>query len=85
MSADLFDLKRLRITGATRAWLQARARETGRSQQEIARDALHELALREIRAARVLVALATAEGHSGDAEGHHRDSEGRALREGGRR
>jgi hypothetical protein len=77
MAAELVDLKRLKITGATRAWLQAKARATGKSHQDVARDALHELALQEIHAAKVLVALSTAEGLIGDDEGHSRDSRGR--------
>lgn len=69
MSADLCDLKRLKITAETRAWLHAEAARTGRSQQEIARDALHDLALEKIHAAKVLVALAPAEGRAGDGRG----------------
>lgn len=69
MSEELLDLKRLKITRETRAWLQAEARETGQSQQDIARDALHSIALREIRKAKVLTNLAEAEGHNGDRRG----------------
>lgn len=39
MSADLADLKRLKVTAETRAWLAATSRSTGKSQQEIARAA----------------------------------------------
>lgn len=81
MAADLDDLKRLRITPETRAWLQAKAHTTGRSKQEIARDALHEIAVAEIRAAKVLASLAPAEAHVVTAEGNRRDSRG----QGGRR
>lgn len=77
MAADLDDLKRLKVTAETRAWLQAKALSTGRSKQEIARDALHEIALAEIRAARVLANLAPAEGRAGDAQGHSGDGGGR--------
>lgn len=69
MSADLGDLKRLKITAETRAWLAAEAHSTGRSQQEIARDALHEIATRRIHAARVLVSMSPSEGHGGDDQG----------------
>lgn len=69
MSLELSDLKRLKITRETRAWLQAEAQETGESQQDIARTALHEIALREIRKAKVLAALSQAEGHDGDRRG----------------
>jgi hypothetical protein len=58
MSADLADLKRLKVTPETRAWLTARARMTGKSQQELARDALHEMEVKEIHAAKVLTRLA---------------------------
>jgi hypothetical protein len=70
MAADLGDLKRLKITAETRAWLQAEAHSTGKSHQEIARDQLHAIALERIRAAKVLVSLSPAEGHSGDGQGH---------------
>lgn len=69
MSSDLTDLKRLKVTRETRAWLQAEAHSTGRSQQEIARDELHFIAVGKIRAAKVLTALAPAEAHSGDGGG----------------
>jgi hypothetical protein len=72
MSTELGDLKRLKISRETRAWLQAEAHSTGKSQQEIARDTLHAVALEKIRAARVLASLAPADGHSGDAEGRRR-------------
>lgn len=77
MAADLDDLKRLKVTAETRAWLHAKSLSTGRTKQEIARDALHEIALAEIRAARVLANLAPIEGHAGDARGHSRASGGR--------
>lgn len=69
MSTDLRDLKRLKITDETHAWLSAEAQRTDRSQQEIARDALHEIALSKIKAARLLVALAPTEGRNGDGGG----------------
>lgn len=77
MAADLDDLKRLKITAETRAWLQAESHTTGRSKQEIARDALHEIALAKIRAAKILASLAPPEGRAGDDGGHIRDSRGR--------
>lgn len=82
MAADLFDLKRLKVTAETRAMLQAKAMRTGKSQQEIARDLLHGIALEELDAARVLYALDPREARGGDAEGHSRDGGGR---QGGRR
>lgn len=69
MAADLNDLKRLKVTAEARAWLQAESHTTGRSMQEIARDALHEIALQKIQAAKVLAALAPAEALSGDSRG----------------
>lgn len=69
MSADLDDLKRLKVTAATRAWLTARSRSSGKSKQEIARDALHALAVKDIHAAKVLVRLAPDEDFDGDGGG----------------
>lgn len=77
MAVDLNDLKRLKITGRTRAWLQAEAHSSGRSQQEIARDALDEIAGQKIHAAKVLVAMAPDEAHAGDGRAHRRDAGGR--------
>lgn len=77
MAADLNDLKRLKVTAETAAWLQARAHSSGRSKQEIARDALHSLAVQELDAARVMNALDPREARAGAAEGHSRDIGGR--------
>ena len=73
MSEDLRDIKRLKITEATALWLEAEFRfDPSRSKQEILRDALHELALREQRRGRLLAALAPAEGTSRDGGGRAR-------------
>jgi hypothetical protein len=72
MAADLGDLKRLKITAETRAWLQAEAHTTGKSHQEIARDQLHAIALEKIQAAKVLVSLSPTEAHSRDGQGRVR-------------
>lgn len=77
MSADLHDLKRLKVSAETRAWLTAEAHRTGRSQHEIARDALHELALEKIHAAKVLLSLSPSEGRTGDGRAHAGDGRGR--------
>jgi hypothetical protein len=77
VSADLRDLKRLKISDQTRAWLTAEAHRTGRSKQEIARDALHEIALEKIHAAKVLMAMVADEAPVGDIGDHSRDSQGR--------
>lgn len=58
MSIPLCDLKRLQITQETKAWLTAEAHVTGKSEPEIAREALHEIARQKIHAANVLASLA---------------------------
>lgn len=77
MSLDHADLKRLKITRETRAWLTAECTRTGESAQEIARNVLHKVALESIDAARLLLALSPDNGHSGASEGHGGDSRGR--------
>lgn len=72
MSLELADLKRLKVTAETRAWLTAKARTSGKSHQELARDALHELAVREIHAAKVLARLAPDRDIDGDTQGRAR-------------
>lgn len=80
MSSDLFDLKRLKITRETRAWLQGVAHQTGRPQQEIARDALHERALAELDRAKVLHNLDPREGLFRDVEALDGDRRGRSRK-----
>jgi hypothetical protein len=77
MSADLVDMKRLKITAETRAWLAAESHVTGRSAQDIARDVLHFKAMEKIHAAKVITALASGEGHIRDGRVHIGDSQGR--------
>lgn len=72
MSLDHADLKRLKITAETRAWLTAESSRTGHSAQEIARQVLHDIALAKIEEARMLLALSPGSGHSGDGRGHRR-------------
>jgi hypothetical protein len=74
MAAELKDLKRLKITNETAAWLNAESHSTGRKKHEIARDALHEIAVSKIRAAKVLASMAPAEDRTGDTQDHGRDS-----------
>ncbi len=62
----LEDLKRLKITAETRAWLAAEARQSQRTMQQVARDELHRIAVTRIHAAKVLVSLAPREGRDGD-------------------
>ncbi|MFO1465839.1 MAG: hypothetical protein U1F35_05270 [Steroidobacteraceae bacterium] len=75
---DLKDLKRLKLTPETRAWLTAEAHITGRTPQEIAREVLHAKAMERIHAAKVITALAAGEGLAGDGAGHLRDTRGRS-------
>jgi hypothetical protein len=57
------DLKRLKITEATRAWLEAeQAKHPELTAQEIVRDRLHAIALKEIHAATVLSGIAARRG-----------------------
>lgn len=70
MKAD-FDIKRLKLTEATQAWLEAEvAKHPEKTPQEIVRDRLHSFALREIRSATVLSGIAARRGIRGDEEGH---------------
>lgn len=52
--------------------LEVESRSTGRSKQEVARDVLHQIAVKEIHAAKLLAALAPAEANSGDTRGRAR-------------
>lgn len=61
MSAELKDL-RTKITVETNCWLEAEARATGRDKAEIAREVLHQYALRKIRESEILEGLLKAEG-----------------------
>jgi len=63
------DLKRLKLTKLGKAWVKSQAHGDKRSEQEVVRDAIHQLALKDFRKARVFVALAPAEDLSGDDEG----------------
>lgn len=85
MAADLDDLKRLKVTPETWAWLQGKSHTSGRSKQEIARDALHAIAVQELDAARVLNALDPRQAHPGDVRASSGDTEGHVRAVGGRR
>ena len=69
MSLELDDLKRLKITKETMAYLEAEGRFSGRSKQEVLRDEMHKIAIAAMRKAKLLMALAPREGSSGDHEG----------------
>ena len=78
MSAELKDY-RGRITAETDCALEAISRATGQDRQEIARQVLHEWALRQIHAASVMHKLLMAEGLrgiDGGMQGNARDCEG---------
>lgn len=66
MSLPLKDIGKAKITAETDAWLTHKARHTGRTKHELLRDALHEMAVREIHAAKLLIALADGEGLVGE-------------------
>ena len=61
-----FDLKRLEITAATRAWLEWKSRTTGKSPQEFVRQFLHEAARKDIGDAKLLTALSGSDGNDAD-------------------
>ncbi len=69
MSADLDDLKRIKLTSEAVAWLEAEARFSGKTKQEVLRDVIHEIALKEIRKAKLLLRLSPDEGIDGDTRG----------------
>lgn len=68
MALDLVDF-RGKITQETAAVLKAEEHVTGKSQQEILRDYMHEIALKKIHAAKVLTSLAPVEGRGGASGG----------------
>lgn len=69
MALDLIDF-RGKITPETAALLEAEAHTSGKDKQEILREYMHEIALKKIHAARVLTALAPAEGRGGASGGN---------------
>lgn len=68
MSTDLHDY-RGKITPEAHCALEAAARTSGRDRQEIAREVLHEWAMKQIHAANVMDKLLQAEGLAGIAGG----------------
>ena len=76
MSHDLDDIKRLKLTKVTLRWLRAEAERTGYSAQEIAREKLHRIAVKEIHAARLLFSETADEDITRDSRGRKYDSEG---------
>lgn len=78
MSLPLRDIGKPKITAETDAWLTMQARRTGRSKHELLRDALHEMAVREIHSAKLLLALADGEGLTGERRGRAGEDGGSA-------
>lgn len=64
MSLPLEDF-RGKVTAETHVWLDAKAQLEGREKSEIVREILHEVAMREIHAARVLAGLYETKGLAG--------------------
>lgn len=81
MAAELIDL-RLKITPETACVLAADARASDADKAEIARQILHEHALRRIEAASLLVNCLRAKGLNGAAEGIT-SADGRSSGQGG--
>jgi hypothetical protein len=81
VSIELKDF-RGKITVETACWLEAEARATGETQQEIAREILHEWAAKRAHAASVAQGLMQAEGAPGDWLGNRREAQGRSGRRG---
>lgn len=69
MSKRDADLKRLKLTALGKAFVKSEAHATGKSEQEIVSNLVHERAVQRHRAARVFVALAPTEDHGGDGAG----------------
>lgn len=69
MSLDLKDLKRVKLTTDTLAWLESESRDSSRTKQEILRDEMHKIAVAAKRKARLLLALSPGEGTDGDSQG----------------
>lgn len=76
MSLPLRDIGKPKITAETDAWLTMQSRRTGRTKHELLREALHEMAVREIHAAKLLLALAAGEGLTGERRGPAGESRG---------
>lgn len=72
MSLPLDDLKRLKITNETLAYLESEARESGRTKQEVLRDVMHSIAIAAKRKAKLLLALSPDEGNEGTTGGHRK-------------
>jgi hypothetical protein len=69
MSKTPFDLKRLKLTDAAQAWIEWRAKASGKTPQEVVRDELHAMALKQIHEATLLSGIAATRGIRGDGGG----------------
>lgn len=71
MSKRDADLKRLKLTALGKAWVKSEAHATGKSEQEIVANLVHERAVQRHRAAKVFIAMSPTEDHSGDSGGRN--------------
>jgi hypothetical protein len=74
MSKANYQVKQLKLTEATEAWIESELASSDelekRTAQSLIRDELHKLALRKLRKASVLVGIAARRGIRGDGGGH---------------
>lgn len=72
MGKATYQVKQLKLTEATEAWLEAEcAKHPEKTPQQILRDRLHELALNEIHGATVLTGIVARRGIRGDGWGRN--------------
>lgn len=72
MATDLFDF-RGKLTAETRVWLEYKSRRSGRDKQDIVREALHKIAVKDLHEANDLATYAREQGivgADGGASGH---------------
>lgn len=79
MSADLHDF-RCKITAEADAVLEALSRSTGDDRCEIAREVLHQWALKQIHSATLIQRMVSREGIVGESEGRAGESKGKGAR-----
>lgn len=67
MSKATYQVKQLKLTEATEAWLESEcAKHPEKKAQQILRECLHEMALKEIHGATVLTGIVARRGIRGD-------------------
>jgi hypothetical protein len=70
MAKATYQLKDIKLTGATEAWLEAECeKHPEKTPQQIVREKLDEIALRDIHAAKVLVGIISRREFRGDGGG----------------